>query len=420
MKLGLDAMRRALAALDHPELQLPTRVHIAGTNGKGTTAAALTAILHAHGAHTGLYTSPHLIDVCERMRLDGVSAPRAQVFAIGQALLDRFGQPDSDPRLSFFELTTLMALVVFARAKVDIALLEVGLGGRLDAVNAITPTACIITTLGYDHQQQLGDTLESIAREKAGILRGPQTLTLIGHQEHPEAARALKVEAPWALRYGDDFEAASAGQGGALRCSAGTVSPAPDAPWRLAPYQRAHAALACEAAARLLGPRFEPASAARGLASLRWPARLELREVTRRGSLHGARLLLDAAHNVDGMRALIDALDAPDAPTVGAIVCAGMADKALEAMFAPLLERGVPVFGALLEELPRAADAERLARALAGVSYQGAAPLERALIRAAAQAKGAVVLVCGSIYLLGACMALAGFDADHIITPPAS
>ncbi|MGZ9190399.1 MAG: bifunctional folylpolyglutamate synthase/dihydrofolate synthase, partial [Nitrospira sp.] len=167
IKLGLETMTALTTCLGMPQNRYRT-LHIAGTNGKGSTAATAAAILQAAGYRVGLYTSPHLVDFRERIRVNGEMIPELRVAHLTDQL-QALSQPELSP--TFFEYTTAMAFQHFADTEVDVAVLEVGLGGRFDATNVVTPMACAITTIALDHQAYLGSTLSSIAFEKAGIIK---------------------------------------------------------------------------------------------------------------------------------------------------------------------------------------------------------------------------------------------------------
>lgn len=174
IRLGLDNMRAVCEAVVHPERAFPS-IHVGGTNGKGTTAALLAGLARAHGLRTGLYTSPHLVDLRERIRIDGRPIPATELAAIW----DRIAGHVEARRMTYFEATTLIAFEHFARAGVDLAVLEVGLGGRLDATNVAVPMIAIVTGVDHDHERWLGPDLSGIAREKAGIFK-PGTPALVG------------------------------------------------------------------------------------------------------------------------------------------------------------------------------------------------------------------------------------------------
>lgn len=191
MNYSLDAMSTLAEEIGHPQTRYPS-VLIAGTNGKGSVAATLDTILRTRGLRTGLYTSPHLLRIQERIRIDGEEIPAAdfgeygtRVIEAGERIVAR-GARSSPP--TYFELVTAMAFLYFAERGVDFAVLEVGLGGRLDATNITQPECAVITSVSYDHQAWLGDTLEKIAHEKAGIIK-PGTITVFGGED--EGARAV-------------------------------------------------------------------------------------------------------------------------------------------------------------------------------------------------------------------------------------
>jgi dihydrofolate synthase / folylpolyglutamate synthase len=208
IKLGLERMTALVGRLGMPHLRYPT-LHIAGTNGKGSTAAMTAAILQASGYRVGLYTSPHLVEFRERIRVNGEMIAESDVARLTERLK---GFCDLNLAPTFFECTTAMALQYFADSRVDVAVLEVGLGGRFDATNVVTPLACAITTIGLDHQEYLGTTLGSIAFEKAGIIK-PNVPVVVGRV--PEEAcqtigRVASDRAAPVSWLGRDFEAIGA------------------------------------------------------------------------------------------------------------------------------------------------------------------------------------------------------------------
>jgi len=175
IKLGLDTMTALVGRLGMPQARYRT-LHIAGTNGKGSTAAMTAAMVQAGGHRVGLYTSPHLVEFGERIRVNGRMIPESEIARLTQ-LVKEVSEPDLSP--TFFEFTTAMAFQYFAESQIDVAVLEVGLGGRFDATNVVAPLACTITTIALDHQQYLGSTLESVAFEKAGIIK-PNVPVILG------------------------------------------------------------------------------------------------------------------------------------------------------------------------------------------------------------------------------------------------
>lgn len=379
MVLGLDAMRAACGRAGNPERAFPA-VHVAGTNGKGSTSAMLESIARAAGLRTGLYTSPHLVRFVERIRVDGAPAEDAAfASALHDALL--FG-----PELSFFEVATLAAFLVFARARLDLAVVEVGLGGRLDATNVLpSPRAGAITRIALDHEAMLGSTLEEIAREKAGIAKAGMPVVLGPLDGSVREAAAATIEAaggvvlPWAPEEAIASDAALGLEG---------------------LHQRENARVAW-AVADVLG--LPPEARARGLAAVRWPGRLERLDVPlERGSELAGPWLLDGAHNPDGAEALVRALaSSPVAPR--ALVFGALADKPWPSMLDALRPLDVPrVYVAPGGRAP--AEPEALAAVLPGTPARSLRE-GLAFARAAAGANGLVV-VSGSLYLVGAARAL--------------
>jgi dihydrofolate synthase / folylpolyglutamate synthase len=184
----LDKMRRLLAALDNPQLKYKT-IHVGGTNGKGSTASMIASVLHAAGYKTGLHTSPHLLDFAERFRLNGAPASHEWIISTVQQISPII----EEIRPSFFEISVALAFLYFAEMEVDYAVIEVGLGGRLDATNVLNPEAVAITNIGFDHTDKLGNTLAQIAKEKAGIFR--PNVPVFSTEIQPEALDVLQQEA---------------------------------------------------------------------------------------------------------------------------------------------------------------------------------------------------------------------------------
>jgi dihydrofolate synthase/folylpolyglutamate synthase len=371
--LGLERVRVALARLGGPQKRFAA-VQIAGTNGKGSSAAMAEAILRAAGLRTGLTTSPHLARFTERVRVAGAEVDGDRLAALDERIVAT-GVP-----LTYFEIATVLAFLAFAEAGVEVAVLETGLGGRLDAVTTSEPLATAITSIGFDHQAFLGTTLTAIAREKAGILKPnvPCFLGRLPDEAHAEIARrANEIGAP--LRYlGRDFAP-------------------PAGPLALAgPHQRDNAAIAvalARAAAKSLGHPLEATTIADALAHTVWPGRLERIEDD---------LLLDCAHNADGARALAAALPALAAGRRIVLLMSVAEDKQPRAIFEAL----GPVAYALVAtraDTPRALRPEALALEAARFvarRYTVADPWE-ALAEARRRAAGGLVVVCGSMFLVG-------------------
>ncbi len=398
IKLGLDNMREALR-LERLSRVSHRVVLIAGTNGKGTTASMLSSILTEHGLRVGLYTSPHLIDFNERFRIDGVPAVRELVRERASDILVRYADPPEEsgtPRLTYFELTTLIACSLFEWAEVDVAVYEVGLGGRLDATNAMEPNLSVITTLGFDHQRYLGDTIQQIAREKAGIMR--QGIAVVcGRQEHDGAADALTIAAS---SVGAELVDSEAGQGDFSVAVLEAIS-------RRAPVQRGHARTASAAARLLLGEDLSDDALARGLDAARWPGRFETKSVTREG--RALELFIDGAHNMDGVRAF-NAWLAPHRPEH--ILFGAMSDKPLSDMVSALREtHDVPITGVLIQNA-RAASAEQLTGALG----PGGAIARLSAALDALPSSVSRVAVCGSLYLVGELYSELGLTAESLLT----
>ena len=365
MRLGLDPMRAACARAGHPERAFEI-VHVAGTNGKGSTCAMVDAMARAAGRRTGLYTSPHLVRFAERIRVDGEPIGDSALAAALEEALEVGGD------LSFFEVATFAALLAFREAAVELAVLEVGLGGRLDATNVVTPRVTAITGIALDHQDMLGVTLDAIAREKAAIAK-PGVPMVLGAL--PEEARAAAV--------------AVAIANGARLVDALPL-PADARVGLLGPHQRDNARVAWTVGAEL---GLADDARARGLMDARWPGRLERVEV--RGADLAGPWLLDGAHNPDGARALVRAVEGED---VGAVVFGALEDKAWREML------GVVAAGI---DAPRVyvAPAGRAAADLAelrGIADGSVASAVAEALRAARRTAGArSVVVCGSLYLVG-------------------
>jgi dihydrofolate synthase / folylpolyglutamate synthase len=373
--------------LGHPERSFDS-IHIAGTNGKGSVAAMVEAMARTAGVRTGLYTSPHLVRFAERIQIGGQSAGDDHLQGALDEVMDRF------PELTFFETATVAAFIVFARMRVELALVEVGLGGRLDATNVLdAPRATAVTRIALDHTDRLGSDLASIAREKAGILK--RMVPVVVGPLDPISfaivrAEADRVGAPLRLT-ADDGEIAS------------FVEQHPPA---LAGRHQIENAKIAVALAREIAL---PAKAiAAGLSTVTWPGRLET-IVTPRGEI-----LLDAAHNPDGASALAAALasQARDPASV-ALVFGAMADKDAPAMLTVLAPHARHRFY-VAPEGRRATDPARLALHLPGIVAPGVA--EALELARAAVGTGGSVLVAGSIFLAGAARAyLLGLPRDPAI-----
>lgn len=404
-KFDLDQMRVLAAALGNPQLRFPS-VLIAGTNGKGSTSATLASILQAGGYRTGLFTSPHLTRVNERIRINGEDIADDDFAAYYFRVDDCARRLVAEGRLkgfpSFFEAMTALAFLTFAEHGMDIAVLEVGMGGRLDATNITEPLVSVITDISLDHMEWLGGTITEIAREKAGILR--QNGVLVTLPQHPEAnqaigeaAAALNVRGVNAAEYiparGTDGGVYSLSVPGETIEVAGPLTGA---------HQQRNVALAIAAAIELRnyhGYKLSSQQIAEGIRATRWPGRLE--RFCRPGQ---ADVLFDVAHNPAGAWALRSALSHlnPE-PRVMTAIFGCLKDKALDEMAQILF----PLFDTVvLTEVssPRTATLEQLQAAAeaTGTRARAATSPRDALAEAmAVTPPDGLVVVTGSVYLVG-------------------
>lgn len=402
IKLGLDNMRALVEALGHPERACPS-IHIAGTNGKGSVAAMTERALRAAGYRTGLYTSPHLDRIEERVAIDGSPASARDFDDTAGAVLDVVDGLIASGRLpgspTFFEVTTAIAFEVFRRAGVTAAVIEVGLGGRFDATNVIQPAVTAITSIAFDHERHLGATLAAIASEKAGIAK-PGVPLVVGVV--PDEARAVIEAAADAI--GAPIVDAAHLPGFEMEAGHAVFTPPGPAAYpqvRLALAGRHQVANAVTAvrtieAAGAAGLTTSVDAVVTGLTHARWPGRLEwLRLVT------GARVLIDAAHNPAGAAALASYLhDAAVAPMP--IVLAAMQDKDIPGMVRPLVP-AASRFIVTTVPTPRALSADALAAQVTAVAPHTpvtAVADADAAIDAAVHTANAVA-AAGSIYFIG-------------------
>ena len=387
---GLDRMRALCAEIGHPERAFPC-VHVAGTNGKGSVSAMVEAILHAAGWRTGLYTSPHLVHLGERVQVDRVRLTEDEIVRYASEIERAGARPGTDPELAptFFEYLTAMAFLQFARKKCDVAVIEVGLGGRLDATNVVTPAVSVITSIAMDHCEILGDTIEKIAAEKAGIIK-PGRPVVLGRV--PPAAerviRAIAAErgAPLvsvAEEFGDDVE----------------TYPSTNLE---GDYQRWNAATAT-LVGRQLGEkwRLTPDVIARGLARVDWPGRWQ------RTLVGGRLLMLDASHNPEGAAVLDSNLSRLARETGRApVVVTGVLGLARARPLIQTIARHAAEIYFVMPNQPRACSHAEL-ESLVPLGFGGS--LRRGDVAKLFPAPGVcavggpqdVVVVTGSIYLLG-------------------
>ncbi len=336
IKLGLENIRRLIAEL-HIDLRGSRVIHVAGTNGKGSVCAMIDSILRAHGYRTGLFTSPHLVTFRERIR---VNAEMISEDAVANGLTTiRDLVRDWDPHPTFFEIATALALRHFSNAKIEIAILETGLGGRLDATNALQSDVSVITPIDLDHQQWLGDTMEKIAAEKAGIIK--PKIPVIAAMQSPEAAqvirtRAAECEAP--LQFvNDSYQKTAVGLSGE--------------------YQKENAALAV-AAIRAARIDIDDSSIVRGLTTVDWPARFQRWD---------DRVVIDGAHNPAAAQSLAKTWREFFGDQRASLILAILSDKDLRGIceaLAPISE------SVLLPKIrsERAAGPEELAKTLSAIT----------------------------------------------------
>jgi dihydrofolate synthase / folylpolyglutamate synthase len=394
--LTLDRVWRLLGALGHPERALPPVIHIAGTNGKGSTQAMIRAGLEATGASVHAYTSPHLARFHERIRLAGTLISEADL----SALLDECLAANGTDAITYFEITTCAALLAFARHPADYTLLEVGLGGRLDATNVVdAPALCVITPVSYDHQQFLGETLPQIAGEKAGIIkRGVPCV--VGPQEDAALevieARAARLGAPL-LAYGQHWHVGIEGGRLVYQDENGLLDlPLPNLP---GPHQVQNAGMAL-AALRALG---RGAGAEGAVTRAEWPARMQrLRHGPLVEALPQGVLWLDGGHNPAAGAAIAATLAQMGVGRLW-LICGMLNTKDVAGFMRPLQgvaqhlhAVSIPGEAATLPA-SQTADAARAA----GIAATEAASVAGALAEIAARDPGAQVLICGSLYLAG-------------------
>ncbi len=395
--LTLDRVHRLLEATGHPERALPPVIHVAGTNGKGSTLAMIRAGLEAGGETCHVYTSPHLARFHERIRLAGTLIAED---ALSQILDDCLAANGSTP-ITFFEITTVAAFLAFARTPADWTLLEVGLGGRLDATNVIdSPRLTIITPVDLDHQQFLGETVAAIAGEKAGILkRGVPCVVAPQHEDALDVieARAAKLGAPL-LVHGQHWHVTTEHGRLVYQDEDGLLDlPLPVLP---GPHQVQNAGTAL-AALRALGKGDAAAEAA--MTRAEWPARMQrLRHGPLVEAAGSCELWLDGGHNPAGGRAVAATLRGmPSRPTH--LVCGMLGTKDVQGYLAPLAQVADSLTAVTIPDSDATLPADVTAghaRAV-GLPAATAETTLAAVTQLAAAHPGARLLICGSLYLAG-------------------
>jgi dihydrofolate synthase/folylpolyglutamate synthase len=395
--LTLGRVERLLAALGHPERRLPPVVHVAGTNGKGSTIAMMRAGLEAAGRRVHVYTSPHLARFHERIRLAGRLIEEDRLIA----LLETCEAANGGAPITFFEITTAAAFLAFAEDPADVVLLEVGLGGRLDATNVIDrPRLCVITPVALDHQQYLGDTLGAIAFEKAGIMkRGVPCV--VG----PQAAEAWDVIVDHAgtvcaplVAEGQDWQVWE--EHGRLAFQDGTGLLDLPRPTLIGAHQVANAGAALAALRRL---DLNEAACAAAMTGAEWPARLQrLREGPLVAAAGDAELWLDGGHNPAAGQALAEALGRlPPRPLH--LIVGMLRTKDVAGFLRPLAARAGSLTGVEIpgESATLSADETVAAARAAGLEATPAPGVAEAIAAIVTRAPDCRILICGSLYLAG-------------------
>jgi len=396
MKPGLERIRATLRALSDPQDALKT-IHVAGTNGKGSTAAFLASILRSGGHKVGLFTSPHLVAFTERIRINGREISEKEVISLAEQVLSV--APEGT---TFFEIVTAMAYLHFAEQGVGAAVMEVGMGGRFDATNIASGILSIITPIALDHSQYLGDTISMIAREKAGIIKAGRPV--VSSSQLPAAREGIKqhclgTKSPL-YQEGKDFSATWKSDGLAysgIKWKLNALQPG--IPGR---YQAMNLATAI-CAAELLdqqGMSLTPECARAGAEQASWPGRMEM--------FSGPpRILLDGAHNPAGATVLAEAL--VDIPRRALILVAGVVgDKDANGILEPLLLSAASVI-AVCPAVPRGLTSRELADHCRALGHQAieagsvAKGLEAALNKAEPDD---LILVCGSLFVVGEARAI--------------
>ena len=408
--LSTGRIERLLAALGSPHEHLPPVIHVAGTNGKGSTTAYLRAIAEAAGMKVHVLTSPHLVRFVERIRVAGVLITEAEL----EALIDRAEAANAGQPISFFEMTTAIALDAFAATSADLCVIEVGLGGRFDATNVFAhPAVTVITPVDYDHLEMLGPELSKIAWEKAGIMRGGAPAFSARHLEYASAvieAEADLVGAPLTMM-GRDIDAFE--EHGRLRLQLEDQLLDLPAPGLKGAYQFDNAGLAAAAILALGDPRIDEAAVAKGIAGAVWPARfqrLTAGPLAARAKAAGGDLWLDGGHNPHAGRALAEAvgrLARRDGRPV-ALICGMFARKDAEGFFRPFAPLAPRVFTATFDS-PNAAPAADLAAAAraAGLDAAPALSIDDALDRVLATGGPPPhILICGGLHFAGDVLAM--------------
>ncbi len=383
-KFGLENTFKLAVLAGNPQKQLRF-IHVAGTNGKGSTCAMLESIYRAAGLRVGLFTSPHLVSFRERIQVNRRLISEHEVVRLVEELQPLLKQFSSDHHPTFFEVVTVMALKYFAGQKCDLVIWETGLGGRLDATNIVTPLAGVITNVAFDHQQWLGDSLGKIAAEKAGIIK--PGVPVITAADEPEARAVIEKTA--GEKHAPLIKVAQASR---LHAAAGTAAlPLPG------DHQRLNAALAL-AVVEGLQDKIPVSDAAirNGLQNVNWPGRMQL--IQKPG---GQKILLDGAHNVAGAKALRQALEKYFGATRRILVLGVLQDKDWRQICETLAPLAVRIFTVPVSS-ERTADAHKLAAACRAANSTAEIVAGDSLREALGKIPSDdFVVVTGSLYLVG-------------------
>jgi dihydrofolate synthase/folylpolyglutamate synthase len=391
---GLENTRKLAALACNPQEKLRF-IHIAGTNGKGSTCAMLESIYRVAGLRVGLFTSPHLVSFRERIQVNRQLISESELVCLVEEIQPLFKQFPANNHLTLFEVVTVMALKFFAEQKCDLVIWETGLGGRLDATNIITPLASVITNIAFDHQQWLGDTLEKIAAEKAGIIK-PGIPVLTATDETSALAVIEKIarekNAPLKIV---GMNAALRRPDSAVRCPYLSL---------LGEHQKTNAALALATVEALQKQiPVEEEKIRKGLANVNWPGRLQIIQKP-----DGQNFLLDGAHNAAGAKALSKALEKNFHATKRTLILGILQDKDSRQIcetLAPLAEKifTVPVLSERTANSDELAEVCRAANPAAEVFICHS--LREALRKTSAEN---FIVITGSLYLVGEALALLG------------
>lgn len=381
IKLGLENIQRLLQELDLPGKNQRI-IHVAGTNGKGSVCAMIDSVLRAQGYRTGLFTSPHLISYRERIQVNGEMISEDEVAEGLTSLRKKIR--DWEPHPTFFEITAALALAHFKKSDCELIVLETGLGGRLDATNAVTPIVSVITPIGYDHQAWLGDTLEAIAGEKAGIIKAHVPVVSAAQEMAAEKvirARAAECAAP--------LEFVTEPYAGTPPALAGT-------------HQKQNAALAI-AALRSGKIAIDESAIARGLANVHWPARFQF---------WNERTIIDGAHNPSGAQILAETWGEQFGDERATIILAVLRDKDIAGMWRALapIARRVILPSARTERALAPDEIVKMISPITPLLQHSISPTLAAAIESARTATERI-LITGSLHFAGEALAILRGDA---------